>query len=131
MDEFKSISVLERAFVKKYKLHTLIKEVRNRVGGHIHNDYCLWYETVVDLEPQYAADMTIAFLKAFSPIQHLTMKLAGFEHEKFLKHGNDSTKSVNHLLDKIENLTREVNDKQPDGMKLGFDMKVFLDMLKN
>lgn len=74
--------------------------------------------------------MIIAFMKAFSPIQHLTMKLAGFEHEKFLKHSNDSTKNVNDLLDKIENLTREVNAKQPEGMKLDFDMKVFRDMLK-
>jgi len=130
IEEFNAIGILERVFIKDFKLTTLIKNVRHKVGGHIDREFRTWYDTVITLDPHHTANMAIAFMQAFSPIQHLTMKLAGVEHEKFIKHNNDSTNSFNELLGKIEDLTAKVNEKRPDGQKLDFDMNVFRNMLK-
>ncbi|WP_199118917.1 hypothetical protein [Pedobacter sp. ASV28] len=128
--EFNAIALLERNFIKDFKLNTLIKNVRHKVAGHINKDFRLWYDTVTSLDPQYTADMAIAFLKAFMPLQQLTMKLSGIEHDKFLKYSAESNKAANKIIDKIENLMIDVNSRQPEELKLNLDIQAARDLLK-
>jgi hypothetical protein len=130
MEEFNGIGVLEKAFNREYRLNTSIKNVRHKVAGHINKEFREWYDTAISLDPQYTADMVIAFMKVFSPIQHLTMKLSGFEHQKFLENSIETKKTANETIDKIENLMNEVNSKQPEGLKLDFNIQRLRDLLK-
>lgn len=130
IEEFNAILALEKAFNKEYKLNTSIKNVRHKVAGHINKEFREWYDTVITLDPQYTSDMLIAFMDVFSPIQLLTMKLSGFEHTKFLENSIESKKTANETIDKIENLMNDVNSRQPEGLKLDFDIQKLRDLLK-
>lgn len=130
IDEFNNIRSLEKAFNKEYKLNTLIKNVRHKAAGHINKEFRTWYDTVVSLEPEYTAEMAIAFMSVFGLIQQFIMKLTGCEHEKFIANSTESKRNANETIDKFEKLMNEVNLKQPDGLKLDLDIQAARDLLK-
>lgn len=130
IEEFNAISILEKAFNKEYKLNTAIKNVRHKVAGHINKEFREWYDTVIGLDPQYTTNMVIAFTKVFRPIHHLTMKLSGFEHKKFIEYSIESKRTANETIHNLENLINEVNARQPEGSKLDLDIERLRDLIK-
>ncbi|PWS33368.1 hypothetical protein [Pedobacter paludis] len=79
--QLKEINMQEKAFSKAYKLENL-KKVRNKVGGHIDEDFKSWYETLHSLNDGQGPHMSIAFVDLFKLIFELTVSLTTMERQR-------------------------------------------------
>jgi hypothetical protein len=130
MPELDGINEVEKTFVRGYRIKTEVMNIRHRAAGHIHSDFKLWYASVVSLDAEHSAQMTIAFMAMFKLIHELTTKLTALQHQKFLDFSAKSTRSAKAEIDKVEALMDAINLNQPNGQKLDFDIQSLRDLLK-
>lgn len=81
---FRKIGAEEKDFVRRFKIKSNVKEIRNKTGGHIHKDFNQWYQTVNTLDADTDIQMAITFIDLFTRIFNLSTTLTDLEHQRFI-----------------------------------------------
>ena len=129
MEEFEEIRLMEKQFVRDFKIKTTVMDIRNKVGGHIDKDFKAWHRTVSSLDGEQDGKMIIAFMSLFKQIFNLTTKLTQRQHQLFLDFSASTRASAENYLSKIQELMDEQNAKLPEGSKLDFNLQVIRDLM--
>ena len=123
------VSTAWRKFVIDFKVATEVKTIRHQTGGHIHQNFGEWYAAVCSLEPQYTANMLIAFLNCIKAIQDLVNPLLECRLSLLQEAGNKANEQSWDLVEKMEALQEMFNAKQPDDQKLNLDFSLLKNLL--
>ncbi len=129
-NDFKIWVKQKREFFKTYELETTIRSVRDKLAGHIELDFKLWYETVLLLNPSYAADLIIDYMKLLTPLQALTTDMVYFYRNTMETTSKQLNEKNIKMFNQLEALIVEVNERQPTDGKLEIDLSILRNLIQ-
>jgi hypothetical protein len=124
------VSIAWRKFVNDFKVGTEVKKIRHQTGGHIHQDFSEWYTAVCSLEPQYTANMLIAFLAWIQDSQNLINPLLQRRLRLLQTSGRMANSNSLELIAKMEGTLEKINASNSKE-RLDFDFSALKAILNN
>ncbi len=104
--------------------------MRDKLAGHIELDFKLWYETVLLLNPSYAADLIIDYMKLLTPLQALTTDMVYFYRNTMETTSKQLNEKNIKMFNQLEALIVEVNERQPTDGKLEIDLSILRNLIQ-
>lgn len=74
-NEFLEVSLALKDFKKKYKYDTHINRIRNKISGHINDNFEEYYDEIMNFNGEETALMVLDFVTIISSIQKLLSEL--------------------------------------------------------
>ncbi len=108
-------------FRKKYD-ESEINEIRNKVSGHICEDFDLYYDTIVKFDGEHSTQMCIDFLKVIQSFQNLS--------NSFLQYQDSELKRENEEFDKMFKMFVKIGEELKTGKVKTETLDSFHDLLK-
>lgn len=106
-----------------------IEEIRNRIAGHIDKDFLTWHETISALNAEKLARLIIQFMRSTNKLMELCLDLLNHFGQIQRLEAEESSKRVENILNKIDELTANHNNRHPDN-QLNLDTNIFRGLLK-
>jgi len=98
---FLNSNILLRDFKTNYKYDTHINKIRNKISGHINDNFEEYYDEIINFDAEKTALMTLDFLKIIETIQLLLaelMKEIKFDNSKI---SSEKLLKLQNILDKL------------------------------
>lgn len=74
-EELSEINLEIRNFKEKFGYETEMSKIRNRIAGHISNDFDLYYNTIINFDGEETAKIVLAFLEIIQKLQNFLTKI--------------------------------------------------------
>lgn len=127
--EFVELSNLLKDFKKDGRQEEIVK-IRNKIAGHIDNNFLIWYDHVSKLDAEKLGQSIVLFMKFSHKLIEMCYGLLA--HFKQVQHEETeaSLKRITDQLDQIDEITNMHNQKFPD-KHFDFDTNEFREFLKS
>lgn len=104
LPDFNDIFSTIKRFRKEHDFLKTIKGIRNTIAGHIDNDFCLYYDTTLELDGEAAGNTISVFLNILRQLQDFLTKLTVLANYKIKEESMQTEQSINDIQNKIEDL---------------------------
>lgn len=98
---FLEVSVALKDFKKKYKYDTHINRIRNKVSGHINDNFEEYYDEIISFDGEETALMVLDFIIIIGSIQKLLTELMHAIKLDKSKIDDETLNKMQEILDKL------------------------------
>lgn len=100
-DDFLTVSSTLKDFKKKYKYDTHINRIRNKISGHINDNFEEYYDEIINFDGEETALMVLDFIIIIGSIQKLLTRLIHDIKLDKSKIDNETLNKMQEMLDKL------------------------------